>query len=171
MIFRGLVKNMCGATVIMAMLFTSPAVAQNSSVFTAQGISPYIGSTVSRGGDLILGVKADLGQFPVVPVRIIPEMATSINSDNASLLVALSGQTRLFKIGAGQDRKLVPHVRAGVGTLWTQETQEVTVTLNFAYGITFESALNPEGTRLFIEHQGIDKYKTHRILVGLTWGR
>ena len=169
--YKGLIKNMCGATVLVMMMAVSPLSAQNTGLIAIQGVSPYMGTEAIADGQFILGMKMDVGSLPVLPLRIIPEMATSIGNSDASMVLALSAQLQFIRIKLGQNSKLVTHARAGVGSLWSQGTDNLRATINFAYGITLTPTANPENARVFVEHQGIDKFKTHRILIGLTWGR
>jgi len=166
--FKGLVKNMCGATVIL-MLAVMPLSAQASAGFV-QGASPYIGTDLSGGTAIVIGSRFDVGAFPIIPLRVVPEFASTITDSNASFLLNIGLQANLFGIKIGETRKLIPHVRAGGGVMWQQNTNEQAI-LNFAGGLTLQSTTDPKGTRLFVEYQGLDKFHQNRILVGLSLGR
>lgn len=157
--------------IIIFLFIPSVLSAQNDGGFYVQGLSPYTGVTVgSMGGQLVLGAKVNLGKLPVVPVNIVPEFASTMGKKDASLLMNLSLEAHIVKIHIGTNSNIVPMIRVGEGILWTQSTDKLWTGLNLAYGITLESVANPTGTKLFIEHQGIDAFKENRIIVGLTLG-
>ena len=166
--YKGLVKNICGATVIL-MLIAMPGSAQTNTGFV-QGASPYIGTELVDGSALVIGSRFDIGAFPIIHFRVVPEFASTITDTNASFLLNLGLQANLFGIKIGETRKLVPYVRGGGGVLWQQSVNEQAI-LNFAGGLTLQSTIDPTGTRLFAEFQGLDKFNKNRILVGLSLGR
>lgn len=168
--YNGLIKNMCGATMFMLMAFSSISAQSNESTLSIHGASPYTGYTLNGVNTSVVGARFDVGALPGIGLRIAPEFASSISSNNADFLAATGLQTKLIRIKVGETRKLVSYGRVGAGILWTQDAPTQTLLIG-AYGLTLESVENPLGTRLFVEHQGLDLFKKNRILLGLTWGR
>jgi len=169
--YKGLIKNMCGATMLMLMAFASVSAQSNESTLSIHGASPYTGYTLNGVNTSVVGARFDVGALPGIGLRIAPEFASSISSDNADFLVAAGLQAKLIRVKVGETKKLVSYGRVGAGILWAQKDVPTQTLLIGAYGLTLESVENPLGTRLFVEHQGLDMFKKNRLLVGLTWGR
>jgi hypothetical protein len=139
-------------------------------------VTLYSGGSAPRPFQLLFGGRADVGPiFPrLAQLRLVPEAAIGVGDGGMTLLAVpnLEFGFGSFYLGATEAR---PHVGVGLGVLVVQSgvrglagTEGV---LNAGYGATF--ALSPRsilsmgpGTRLLVEHQGIDLFSNSRILIG-----
>ena len=160
---------MCGACMFL-MLALMPLSAQSDAGVSLYGASPYLGWSLNSPSTAIMGARFDIGALPMLPLRIVPNFASAMSDTSANLLMGLGLQATVLRVKAGETRKVALYARLGGAAMWVQENPSKFVA-DMAYGLTLESITTPLGTRVFVEHQGLDKFKDNRLLVGLTWGR
>jgi hypothetical protein len=141
------------------------------------GFMVYSGATVSAGDQAVFGLRADIGPISrrLGWMRVIPEVALGFGSGARSTMLAGNVQLGLPTLRFGKLPGIAPLVEAGLGVLHFGDrvgsrdgTKGV---LNLGYGATVDFWPG-DGVRpaLFIEHQGIDRFKLNRVLAGLSWG-
>jgi hypothetical protein len=147
--------------------------AESPRRWVVTAVVPYVGASFGPG-QALLGVRVDLGALAtsLPPLRVTPEVALGAGPEGVSLLAAGHLTYGFGTVRLGGARAL-PHIGIGLGVLIGGDATEGV--LNFGYGTQLELSprswlsIGPD-TRLFIEHQGIDLYRQHRILVGLRRG-
>lgn len=164
---------------LLATPLAAPAPAARESWW--QRLSPrawYAYSGVGWRGatQALLGARADLGS-PFVrhpDVRLVPELAFSAFGGTTTMMLAGNFQYRFPRFRFGGDMNIVPHLGAGAGLINFREEigtrSGYEGVLNLGYGATLPMdaiGLGRTGSQLFIEHQGIDLYSLHRLLIGI----
>lgn len=128
-------------------------------------MEPYAGLQLGDRNQILLGSRAVMGWVgSTVPIQLVPELAFGFGEGDTSLLLGINGR---YGHPLGGDRNLEPYVQAGVAL-----TNQRLLSLNFGYGMSFDVARGDgEALRMFVEHQGIQLYRDHRILIGVSLDR
>jgi len=131
----------------------------------AQTTEPYLGVQLHDQTQFLLGVRASMGTLTSVPVEVIPELAFGFGEGDTSLLLGLNGR---YSFDLGRERRYAPYLQLGAAL-----TNQRLLSINPAYGLKFDVASDNSGNpiRIFIEHQGIQMYRDHRILAGIVLNR
>ena len=149
---------------------TRPAngLSDDRSARQISSISPY----VSGFDQLVLGAQVDAGPvFGVQSLRFVPDFAIGLGSD-PSVSLAAGMQYNFTPLRANTTSSFRPHLRAGLGFLAASGKRDSEFGVNIAYGVTYIDGNAPSGSRRplpFIEHQGINFFRTNRFLLGLRW--
>lgn len=135
------------------------------------GLRPYIGGNFDRPHQFVAGLRMDLGPFDAArpAIRLVPEAALGIGQGGASVLLA--GNVAYEASGTEVRGTLVrPYGYVGAGFLFINDppvnrpgTEAV---VNVGYGFSIPVPNRRQG-ELFLEHQGLDLFDLHRVLVGL----
>jgi len=131
----------------------------------AQTMEPYVGLQLHDRTQFLLGVRASMGTLNALPVEVIPELAFGFGEGDTSLLLGLN--TR-YSFDLGRERRYAPYLQIGAAL-----TNQRLLSINPAYGLKFDVASDNRGNpiRIFIEHQGLQMYRDHRILAGIVLDR
>jgi len=146
-----------GAPAPIAVTVTDSDSARRWEVLT---LEPYTGLQVDRT-QLLLGMRAGMRNIsPDVPIQIVPELAFGFGDGGTSLLLGINAR---YAHEVGGSRRFTPYVQGGVAI-----TNSRLLSFNAGYGVMFDAITDSEGQpiRMFIEHQGIQLYRDHRLLVG-----
>jgi hypothetical protein len=129
----------------------------------------------------VVGARADVG--PVSPrlrwLRVAPEL--SIGAGDGGVTVMTTGNVIFHFPALTVGRSTVePHTMLGLGILGSigdvYGAARAEGVFNFGVGASLEPSptsrlrLRP-GSRIFVEHQGVDLYRTHRFLLGVRYTR
>jgi len=131
----------------------------------AQTTEPYLGLQLHDQTQFLLGVRASMGTLESLPVEVIPELAFGFGEGDTSLLLGLNGR---YSFDLGRERRYAPYLQIGAAL-----TNQRLVSLNPVYGLKFDVASDRSGSpiRIFIEHQGLQMYRDHRLLAGIVLDR
>jgi len=132
----------------------------------AESTEPYLGLQAHEDVQFVLGVRAGMGFIrPDLPLEVIPELAFGFGEGDMSLLLGLNGR---YTFDLGGERRYEPYLQVGAAL-----TNQRLLSINPAYGLKFDVASDDQGNpiRIFVEHQGIQLYDEHRILVGIVLNR
>jgi hypothetical protein len=130
---------------------------------------------------LLAGARADVGAVSrrVPWLRVAPELSLGAGDGGATIMGTgnLIAQLPFVGIGAAV---VQPHGGLGLGILGSvgdvSGAARAEGVLNFGLGASIQPSpysrlrLRP-GARIFIEHQGVDLYRTHRLLLGVRTAR
>jgi hypothetical protein len=170
----GFVQLLPGDTVPTLVVPEAPAARRRFDWFPAD-VRAYTGGNVNEPVQALVGVRAGLGTLTPQGLRFVPEFAAGLG-DALSFMLA-GNVLYAFQPVRVFEQPVVPHLMAGAGLLvWSGAVDRARQegVLNFAYGLSFEvtqAGDYREGGRIhvFVEHQGIDLYDLHRLLLGLRW--
>jgi hypothetical protein len=136
------------------------------------GLRPYAGMNVNRPRQFLLGTRLDLGPLsPARPqVRVLPEVVVGWGQGGTSAMMTgnLAYEARPLSVGG---TLVEPYAYAGFGFLFYGDppagrpAREAVV--NLGWGITVPVPHQGPLPRLFIEHQAVDLFDLHRVLVGV----
>lgn len=139
----------------------------------------YSGMNVNTPRQGLFGLRADFGRLTrAVPIHLVPELALGVGEAGASYMLAANGQYLLPTLSPTRGLMLEPRISLGLGVLWLTDApasrprQEGV--LNLGYGIAGDLS-NLFGTsgsyelEGFLEHQGVDLFDLHRLLLGVRW--
>ncbi|CAN5787386.1 hypothetical protein BH23GEM9_BH23GEM9_36370 [soil metagenome] len=136
-------------------------VAQQPGQWTVQEYRVYTGINLSDPTQLVFGGRADVGPVtPGSPFRVVPEVAFGAGESRRTVLAAANLLYSFGRLGSGPNVK--PYAMLGAGIF-----SESVLTLNFAYGATFDLDMFGAERNLFIEHQGLNLFDRNRLLFGL----
>jgi len=126
---------------------------------------PYTGLQLHEDVQFLLGLKGELESARLGAVRVVPEVAFGFGEGGTSLLLGVNGR---LGWDLGGDRNYTPYGQLGVAL-----TNQRLLSVNAAYGVQFDVGLHADGrrTRIFVEHQGLQLYRDHRLLVGVSLPR
>ena len=161
---------------------SQPPVVETRTVTTAapgaffsdgpQGLLLYSGSTISDGGQFLLGGRVDLGSVSprFSAIRLVPELAFGFGNGGTSIAA-----NALYEFG--MIARVRPRVGLGAGLLnfsgRVGSRDGLDVVLTPSYGVSLPiGALRGVGTpELVVEHQGVGWFDLNRIIVALAWRR
>lgn len=128
-------------------------------------MEPYTGLQVHDDLQVLLGLRADLESARLGPVQILPEVAFGFGEGGTSLLLGVNGR---LSWNLGGSRNYTPYGQLGVAL-----TNQRLLSVNAGYGVQADLGLRADGrnTRVFVEHQGLQLYRDHRLLVGISLPR
>lgn len=136
-----------------------------SSVMKLQRVQFFSGLNADDPQQLILGTRLDLGRIsPNSPLSFVPEFELGV-IDETSYMV--TGNVRWDISSLRVAESISPYISAGFGLLSFSKSVEgrdkSEGVLNLSYGLSknFGDYIG------FIEHQGVDLYSLHRLLVGV----
>jgi hypothetical protein len=134
-------------------------------------LRPYIGMNANQPRQFLLGTRIDVGPLSVErpQVRVLPEVAVGWGEGGTSALIAGNVAYELRPLSV-RGTPMEPYGYVGFGFLFYGDpprgrpSREAVV--NFGYGVSVPIPNQGPFSRLFIEHQGIDLFDLHRVLVG-----
>jgi hypothetical protein len=128
-------------------------------------LEPYTGIQVHEDIQVLLGLRGDMVSARLGPVQVIPEAAFGFGEGGTSLLIGVNGR---YAWDLGGDRNYTPYGQLGLAL-----TNQRLLSVNAGYGLQFDVAWGDDGrrTRLFVEHQGLQLFRDHRFLVGVSLPR
>ena len=128
-------------------------------------IEPYTGIQLHKDVQFLVGLKWELESARLGPVQVVPEVAFGFGEGGTSLLIGVNGR---LGWDLGGDRNYTPYGQLGVAL-----TNQRLLSVNAAYGVHFDVGQHTDGqrTRIFVEHQGLQLYRDHRLLVGVSLPR
>ncbi len=126
---------------------------------------------------LLAGVRADVAAASprVRWLRVAPELSIGAGDGGATLMATTNLVAHLPVVGLGTT-VVQPHTALGMGVLGSigdvTGAARAEGVLNFGWGATLRPAPGsrlrlPPNARLFLEHQGVDLFRTHRLLIGM----
>jgi hypothetical protein len=126
---------------------------------------PYTGLQLRKDVQFLLGLKGHLRSARLGAVQVVPEVAFGFGEGGTSLLLGVNGR---LGWDLGGDRNYIPYGQVGVAL-----TNQRLLSVNAAYGVQFDVGLHADGrrTRIFLEHQGLQLYRDHRLLIGVSLPR
>ncbi|MFH1277087.1 MAG: outer membrane beta-barrel protein [Candidatus Eisenbacteria bacterium] len=128
----------------------------------------YTGANVDKPDQWILGGRLPLKrEGGTWPIYYVPEVAFGFFNGTSTLI----GANLVWDLGEHIDvQGIQPYVSAGAGILFFNKKAEgrdkQEGVLNLGYGFTKDFGKY----NAFVEHQGIDIYSLHRVIVGVGWG-
>jgi hypothetical protein len=128
-------------------------------------MEPYTGIQVHEDFQFLLGLRAEVESARMGPLHVVPEVAFGFGEGGTSLLLGVNGR---LAWDLGGDRNYTPYGQLGVAL-----TNQRLLSVNAGYGVQFDLGLRADGrsTRVFVEHQGLQLYRDHRFLVGVSLPR
>jgi len=128
-------------------------------------MEPYTGIQVHEDLQFLLGLRAEVESARMGPLQVVPEVAFGFGEGGTSLLLGVNGR---LAWDLGGDRNYTPYGQLGVAL-----TNQRLLSVNAGYGVQFDLGLRADGrrTRMFVEHQGLQLYRDHRFLVGVSLPR
>jgi hypothetical protein len=143
----------------------APRVQAEGRRWSFGSMEPYTGIQVHEDIQFLLGLRGEMVSARVGPVQVIPEAAFGFGEGGTSLLFGVNGR---YGWDLGGDRNYTPYGQLGVAL-----TNQRLLSFNAAYGVQFDVELGDTGrlTRLFVEHQGLQLFRDHRFLVGVSLPR
>ncbi|TVP46441.1 MAG: hypothetical protein EA350_07110 [Gemmatimonadales bacterium] len=123
---------------------------------------PYTGLQAHEDVQFLLGLRGEMESARLGPLQVVPEVAFGFGEGGTSLLLGVNGR---YGWDLGGDRNYTPYGQLGVAL-----TNQRLLSVNAGYGLQFDVGLHADGrrTRMFIEHQGLQLYRDHRFLVGVS---
>ncbi len=128
-------------------------------------MEPYTGVQVHEDVQFLLGFRVEMESVRLGPLQVVPELAFGLGEGGTSLLLGVNGR---YAWDLGGDRNYSPYGQLGVAL-----TSQRLLSFNAAYGLQFDVGDRVDGprTRMFVEHQGLQLYRDHRFLVGISLPR
>lgn len=126
---------------------------------------PYTGIQVYEDVQFLLGLRGEMVSARMGPLQVVPEAAFGFGEGGTSLLLGLNGR---YAWDLGGDRNYTPYGQLGIAL-----TNQRLLSVNAGYGLQFDVEFRGDGrmTRMFVEHQGLQLFRDHRFLVGVSLPR
>ncbi len=126
---------------------------------------PYTGFQAHEDVQFLLGMRGEVASARLGPLQVVPEVAFGFGEGGTSLLLGMNGR---YAWDLGGSRNYAPYGQLGVAL-----TSQRLLSVNAAYGLQFDVDFRGDGrrTRMFVEHQGLQLYRDHRFLVGVSLPR
>jgi hypothetical protein len=141
----------------------------------------FSGASLPAPIQLLLGARYDAGPASarLPALRLMPELSAGVGDGGAAVMVAANLVYGIPALALARTA-IRPHVSLGMGILGTIGNVvgygRAEGVLNFGYGLTVEPEPRsrfalPPGVGIFIEHQGVDLFDNHRLLLGVRRSR